>query len=208
MLAKPPVRIPQPFLQPLLRPPPQRLQPRHIQQLARRSVGLRGVEFDPSCETYHARYRLGKLLDRAVRSRSHVDVRKHWRGVGAPLVFIQLHDVDACGGHVVHVEEFAPRCTAPPYDDLFGVVHFGLVEAAEQGRDDVAVLGVIVVSGAVEVGRHDASEAGSVLAVVAFAHLDPGDLGDGVRFVGRFERSGEQRFLAHRLRSEFRVDAR
>ena len=40
----------------------------------------------------------------------------------------------------------------------------------------------------------------AVLAVVGLAHLDAGDLGDGVPLVGRLQRAGEQVLLAHRLR--------
>jgi hypothetical protein len=77
-----------------------------------------------------------------------------------------------------------------------GVCLGGLVELAEQRRDDVAVLEVEVVAGAVEVGGHDAAEVAPVLAVVALAELDAGDLGDGVGLVGGLERAGEQGVLA------------
>jgi hypothetical protein len=70
---------------------------------------------------------------------------------------------------------------------------------------------VVVVAGAVEVGGHDAAVvgavAGAVLAVVAFAELDAGDLGDGVGFVGGFQRAGEQGIFAHGLRCKLGVDA-
>jgi hypothetical protein len=56
----------------------------------------------------------------------------------------------------------------------------GQVQLADHRRNDVAVLQVVVVAGAVEVGRHDAAVVGAVLAVVALAELDAGDLGDGV----------------------------
>ena len=42
---------------------------------------------------------------------------------------------------------------------------------------------------------------------VSLAELDPGDLGDGVGFVRRLERAGQQRALRDRLRRELRVNA-
>jgi hypothetical protein len=71
----------------------------------------------------------------------------------------------------------------------------------------VTVIGVIIVAGAVEIGRHHRDEIGAVLLAVGLAQLDGGDLGDGVPFVGRLERAGQQRLLRHRLRRELRIDA-
>ena len=66
---------------------------------------------------------------------------------------------------------------------------------------------VEVVAGAVEVGGHDGEVAGAVLAVVAPAHLDACDLGDGVGPVSGLERPGEQVLLLDRLGAEPGVDA-
>ena len=71
----------------------------------------------------------------------------------------------------------------------------------------MGILGVVVVAWAIEIGRHHAAVVDAVLAVVALAQLDPGDLGDRVGLVGRLQRAGEQRVLGHRLRREARVDA-
>ena len=43
---------------------------------------------------------------------------------------------------------------------------------------------------------------------VGLAEFDAGDLGDRVRFVGRFQQTGQQRLLLDRLRRELRVNAR
>ena len=115
--------------------------------------------------------------------------------------------MQAGGGHVVDVQEFAAWGAAAPDGDGWGGVECGLMELADQGGQDVAVGQVEVVAGAVEVGRHDAAEVGAVLAVVGFAEFDAGDLGDGVGFVGRFEWAGEEGGLGHRLRGQTRVDA-
>ena len=71
----------------------------------------------------------------------------------------------------------------------------------------MAVFRVVVVARPIEVARHHAAEIGAVLPVVALAHLDAGDLGDGVGLVGGFERAGEQVFFLDRLRAVARVDA-
>jgi hypothetical protein len=81
------------------------------------------------------------------------------------------------------------------------------MKAANHRGQHVAVLGMVVVAGAIEVGRHHAAEVAAVLAVVAFAQLDAGDLGDGVGLVGRLQLAGQKRILRHGLRREPRIDA-
>ena len=78
---------------------------------------------------------------------------------------------------------------------------------ADQGREDVGVLKIVIVSRPVEIGRHDADEIGAVLPVVRGTHLDAGDLGDGVGLVGGFQHAGKEMFLLHRLRRVLGVDA-
>ena len=88
-----------------------------------------------------------------------------------------------------------------------------LVEAFRQmylpdhGREDMAVLEVEVVVRPVQVGRHHCDVVRPVLDVEALAHLQPGDLRDGVRLIGVFERGGEEAVLLHRLRRLAWVDA-
>ena len=66
---------------------------------------------------------------------------------------------------------------------------------------------MVVVTGAVQVGWHDAMVIGAILAVVAFANLDAGDLGDGIRLVRWLQWAGEQGGLAHGLGDRFGVNA-
>ncbi len=47
----------------------------------------------------------------------------------------------------------------------------------------------------------------AVFARVGLAKLDAGNLGDGVGFVRRFERTGQERALRDRLRRVLRVNA-
>ena len=115
--------------------------------------------------------------------------------------------MDAGGGHVVDVEEFTHRRAAAPNGDRLIAALSGLMEAAHQSRDDVAVLGMEIVARTIKIGRHDASIVSSELAVVAFTQFDPGDLGDGIRFICSFERAGQKRLFLHRLVGELWVDA-
>lgn len=48
----------------------------------------------------------------------------------------------------------------------------------------MAIVQVVVVIGAIQVGRHHADVLTVVLPVIALTKLDTGNLGDGVRFVG------------------------
>lgn len=81
------------------------------------------------------------------------------------------------------------------------------MELAQQRRDDVAVFRVVVVARAVQIGRHHRQILRAVLAVVAPAHFDAGDLGERIGPVGGLQRTGQQAVFAHRLRRHLRVDA-
>ena len=59
---------------------------------------------------------------------------------------------------------------------------------ANHGGQYVAAFQVEIVVGAVEVGGHDGDVVRTVLQVEAFAHLQPGNLGNGIRLVGVFQR--------------------
>ena len=71
----------------------------------------------------------------------------------------------------------------------------------------MAVLGVEVISRPVEIGRHDGDKLGPILPVVRFTHLDAGDFGNGIRFVGRLQKTCQEVLLLHRLRSELGIYA-
>jgi len=184
---------------------------RNIHQLSGRAVRFGRVEFDAAGVADDFAHSFGKLADGDVFAGADVDVGEHGLGVGFVGGFVEVHDVDAGGGHVVNVEEFAHGRAGAPDHDAFSVADFGFVEAADQCGDDMRVFRVVVVAGAVEVGGHDAAVvdavAGAVLAVVTFAEFDAGDLGDGVGFVGGFQGAGQQGVFAHGLRGEFGVDA-
>ncbi len=83
----------------------------------------------------------------------------------------------------------------------------GQVYLAYHGRKHVGVFQVEVVVRAVEVGRHDGDIVRAVLQVEALAHLQTGDLGDGIGLVGVLQGSRKERLLLHGLRNVARIDA-
>uniref|UniRef100_A0A8R7R825 Uncharacterized protein n=1 Tax=Triticum urartu TaxID=4572 RepID=A0A8R7R825_TRIUA len=120
---------------------------------------------------------------------------------------VLVHQEDHRVGKVIDMQEFTQRGARSPHDDLGGIGGLGLVEAADEGGQDVRVLRVEVVLGAVEVGGHGGDGVEAVLDAVGLAHLDAGDLGDGVPLVGGLERAGEEGALRDGLRRELGVDA-
>src|SRR6476660_6525717 len=67
---------------------------------------------------------------------------------------------------------------------------------------------MIIIPGAVYIGRHDTNVIRAVLAAVGLTKFHSGDFSYCVPFIGGFEWSGEERLLGHRLPRELRVDAR
>ena len=213
--------------------PAELFQPAAVHELPESAVGLAGVEFDFALVADDFGHDEGGFLDRQVAAVANVDVAEHGLGVGVVGELVQVHDEDAGGSHVVDVQEFAVRGAGAPQGDFAALHHgadvggdftvlgfvggntgavaglgeFAQVELADHRRQHMAVGEVVIVAGAVEVGRHDAAVVAAVLAVVAFAELDAGDLGDGVGFVGGFEYAGKQSIFAHGLRYGLGVDA-
>ena len=113
---------------------------------------------------------------------------------------IGLHQVNAGVRHDRRhrgIPAAACRCPRPP---RWKRRSLRFVKPADQRCDDVAVFGVIIVAGPVQIGRHHIDEVGAILAAIGFDHLDAGDLGDRIGLVGRLQRSGQHGILAQRLR--------
>ncbi len=99
-------------------------------------------------------------------------------------------------------------------DDVVDVGEISFVLPVIEDRNLLAgedVLWMIVVAKPIKIGGHQAmviqAVAFAVLAVVALAQLDAGNLGDGVGLVGWLLNASEQGFVANRLRSLARVNA-
>ena len=88
-----------------------------------------------------------------------------------------------------------------------GAPALGLVEAVDQGGQDVGVLRVKIVTRPVEVGRHGRDVMHAVLSPQCLNLKHAGDLGDRIGVVCRLERAGKQAVLTNGLASKLRVDA-
>jgi hypothetical protein len=73
------------------------------------------------------------------------------------------------------------------------------MEAADQGSHHMAVRGVVVITGPIEIGGHQADRIKAVLPAQRLTQLDASDLGDRIPLISGLQGPGEQRFLANRL---------
>ena len=105
------------------------------------------------------------------------------------------------------MEKFAARRARAPDHDLRAAFGFGFVDFAQQRGENVRVLQIEVIAGAVEIRRHQRNRVESILRAVGLAELDAGDFGDGVRLVGGLKRAGEEMLLFHGLRRVLGIDA-
>ena len=71
----------------------------------------------------------------------------------------------------------------------------------------MGVLQMEVIVGAIQIGGHHGNIVGAILQVIALAHLQSGNLGNGVFLVGVFQGRGKQGIFLHGLRRKLGVDA-
>lgn len=172
--------------------------------------------FRPACsrrtracpESDHFRDCLGQLPNRHILAASHVDERR--------LVLLQhgieqfigkVHQQQARIRHVVAVQKLPPRRPGPPNHYFAITPLLRLMHLADQRRQHVRGLQIVVVARTIQIGGHHGQITCPVLPVVRPAHLDAGDLGDRIGAVGGLERPGQKVFLLDRLRAIARVDA-
>ena len=72
----------------------------------------------------------------------------------------------------------------------------------------MAVQGVIVVPGPVEIGGHGADEIATKLMAIGVAHFQAGNFGYGIGLIGALKLSRQQMLFFHGLGSMFWIDAR
>ena len=87
------------------------------------------------------------------------------------------------------------------------VDELGKINLAHHRRHYMAVLQVEVVVRTIEVGRHHGDIVGTILKVVALAHLQSGNLSDGIFLVGVFQRRSKENVLTHWLWCILWIDA-
>ena len=104
------------------------------------------------------------------------------------------------------MQKFAHGSPGSPASDRLRPGLFGFVKFANQRRQDMRGLQIVVVIWPIHVRWHRADKIAAVLPAISLAHLKAGDLGHGVPFIGRFERAGEQVIFFKRLGREFRVN--
>src|SRR6266498_2269469 len=75
------------------------------------------------------------------------------------------------------------------------------------GRKDMRRLKIEVVPGPIVISRHYRYKISPVLLIIISAKLYRGNLGYGIRFIGRLQTPRQQIFLFHGLGREFRVYA-
>jgi hypothetical protein len=81
------------------------------------------------------------------------------------------------------------------------------MKLTDQGGKDVRGLEVKVVIWTVEIRRQDGNEIRPVLPVKRRTQFNPGNLGNGIRFVCRLKRRRKKIFFLHRLGGKPRIDA-
>ena len=69
------------------------------------------------------------------------------------------------------------------------------------------VLRVKIVARTIQIRRHHTAIVDTMLSVIAFAQLDPGNLRDRIGLVRRLQRAGQKRVFPHRLGCFARIDA-
>ena len=106
--------------------------------------------------------------------------------------------VDAFNGALVHI-----NLDAIP---IVVMNELRQVNLAHHGGHHMAVFQMEIVIGAIEVRRHHGEVVGTILQVVAFAHLEARNFCNGVFLVGVLKFAREESVLFHGLRSILRVN--
>lgn len=94
--------------------------------------------------------------------------------VDSLVAAVIVHEEYAEVGEIVNIEELTQRRSVAPAYHLLKSLLFGFMEAADKSGEHMAVGGMIVVVGAVEVGRHHRDVVGAILTVEIFAILQTG----------------------------------
>ena len=124
---------------------------------------------------------INSASSRIVRSVPGADVDN----LGAVVV---LEKEKAGRREVVDVKKFTARLARTPDHDFARAGLLRFMRLAQKRGEDMRGLEIEVVIRPVKIRRHGRDEVRTVLARISLAELDPGDLGNGVGFIRRFER--------------------
>ena len=177
--------------------PAQLFQLTHIQKLAGGAVRLCGVPFNRSGVPHNLSHQFRQFLDGQLFSSAQVH---------SLIAGVVIHQIHTGVGQIVHVQKLTQRRTRPPAGHRLCAAHFCLMEAPDQRGQHMAVLRMVVVVRAIEIGRHHTDVIGSVLAIQIFAVFQATDLRQCIGLVGLFQAAGQQAALRHGLRRHAGID--
>ena len=125
-------------------------QPPDIKQFAHRPVRLGRVGGDRAVEPDLGSDHLRKFKYRHIGACADIDVAEHRTGIGIIDRLRKIHHEQAGIGHVVDMQEFAPRGACAPEGNRRAAALRGLVEPPDQGGQNVGIIGMEIVARAIK----------------------------------------------------------
>ena len=157
------------------------------------AIGFAGVPQDFTSVSRGLGHRFRQRADREIHAGAHIQERRILRA-GLPA-FQSKH---AGLAQIIHMQELPQRGAGAPAGHARGLGFSGLVEAADQGREHMAVFRVVVVARPIQVGgqllrrrlRLQADRIEAVLFAQRFAKLQARDQAPHPGSPGRFDHMG------------------
>ena len=168
-----------------------------IQKLSGSSIRLAGIPFDLPSITYYLRYQFRQFPDGQFLAGSQIHCL---------IAAVGIHQIHAGICQIIHIEKFPQWGSCSPADYFLRAGYFCLMEAADQRRKHMAVGGMIIVVGPVQIRGHDTDIIGSVLSVQELAVFQSGDLRQCICLIGFLQLRSQQAALLHRLRCHTGID--
>ena len=81
------------------------------------------------------------------------------------------------------------------------------MQFAHDGRQNMRVVQVEIVTGSIQVSRHQADSIETILALISLTHFDAGNFCDGISIIARLQGSRQQILFLQRLGGMFWVNA-
>ena len=167
----------------------------NVEKLLIRSVRSAGIPASLASITNDVGDNMRQFGDGEVFAGSDID---------RPDVVVTVQQKVARTGEVIDVQELPSGSSGSPARHLPDAITHCLVESANHGGQDVAIPGVEVIAGPVQICRHRAD----ILKSPNRGELrDTRQLRHPIALVRFLERPGEQCVLADRLLGELRIDA-
>src|SRR5271157_5911422 len=105
------------------------------------------------------------------------------------------------------MEEFpVGRSRAPEYDRPLSGISLGIVKFPDESRQYMRTVKIKVVIRTVKIGGHNRNIICFILSVIGLACSDTCYLGDGIRFIGWLQLTGQEIFLFHWLGAISRIN--